>query len=367
MSDDLHRYFAVHAISGQVLAELPLGSISVTDRLGAPSSMAASIASRHRVASILNTETIELVATRAGQILFAGPLLDINLSEGAERLSLQCEDRWNLVRRRMIRSRQGMTYATGATAGTITFTAVDQFRIVADLIAHMQSISGGDLGITVAYDALSGTVRDRTYLDVDAKFVGAAIEELSNVEGGFDWVLESSGTESAVVRTLRLSPLRGRDTSIALDWTPDGQGQFGGKSVLGFSLAESSRSRTQRAYATGNLVAAAAEDPNLLGQLPLVESTRAWSDVAVQATIAAHAARELALNKRAAKVLTFTLNPNAEPLWGTLILGDRLRARVDDGWAQIDDVRRVTARTYSVAENGEATYRLELAAYSRFV
>lgn len=366
MTDTLHRWFAVHAISGEILAELPLAQVSVTDRLGAPSSMSASINNLHPAARHLNTETVELVATRAGQMLFAGPLLDINLGEGAGLLALQCEDRWNLVRRRLIRSRQGMTYATGA-AGTVTFTGVDQFRIVADLIAHIQSISGGDLGITVAYDALSGVTRDRTYLEADAKFAGPAIEELAQVDGGFDWVLETSGTEDAIVRTLRLSPLRGRDTTVVFDWTPDGHGEYGGKLVLGFSVAESSRGRAQRVYATGNLVAAAAEDPNLLGQMPLVESTRAWMDVTVQSTINAHAARELALNKRAPKVVSFTVNPNAEPLWGTLILGDRVRAKVDYGWAQIDDVRRITGRTYSVDTEGRATAAYEMAAYSRFV
>lgn len=362
-----HRFFATHSLTGEILGEVPLDDVTVTDRLRAPSTLGATIAYRDPAARLLSTELVDLVATRDALVIFAGPLLDIRLGEGTPTLQLQCEDVWNTVQRRLIRSRQGMTYATGAAAGTITFSGVDQFRIVADLIAHIQSISGGDLGIVVAWTALSGVTRDRTYLDVDAKFAGEAIEQLANVEGGFDWTLETSGTEDAIVRTLRLSPLAGRDTSYLLDWTADGEGHFGGDQILGVSLGESSRGRVQRVYGTGKDIVSSAEDPNLLGHMRLTESTRAWMDVSVQSTLNAHTARELALNKQPTKVVGFTLNPDVEPQWGELVLGDRVNVAVDDGWAQISGVQRVVSRSLNIPASGAATSTLELAPYGRFV
>ena len=364
---DRWRFFAADLMSGVVREEIPLQQVTVTDRLKAPSTMQASIPFRHpkAIRQNLNTETTMLIATRDDVVQFAGPLLDIQLSENADLLSLQCEDLWNFVRRRRLRSRQGMTYATGSNSTMIQFTGVDQFRIVEDLVAHMQSISGGNLGITVAYDALSGVTRDRTYHVGDRKKIGEAIEELSNVQNGFDWALEVGGTVDNLTHTLRLHhPMRGRQTGYVLSWD-------GGTTMLGMTVHESSRNRAQAFFAVGagegtRQITASVQDPNLLGVLPLVEASGSWVDVSVQATLDAHAARELQLNKRASIIPSFTLNPAAEPRWGTYITGDTVRVVVDDGWVQIDGFCRIIGRSITVDEDGQETSKVELAELGRF-
>lgn len=364
---DRHRYYTADLLTGTIREELPLQQVTVTDRLKAPSTLQASIPFRHPKATRanLNTETTMLIATRDDVVQFAGPLLDIQLSENAELLSLQCEDMWNFVRRRRLRSRQGMTYATGANSTMIRFTGVDQFRIVEDLIDHMQSISGGDLGITVAYDALSGVARDRTYYVGDRKMIGEAVEELSNVQNGFDWALEVGGTVDNLTHTLRLHhPMRGRNTGFVLSWD-------GGTTMLGMSVHESSRQRAQAFFAVGagegeRQITSSVQDPNLLGVLPLVEASGSWIDVSVQATLNAHANRELQLNKRASILPSFTLNPDAEPRWGTYLVGDTVRVVVDDGWVQIDGFYRIVGRSLAVDEDGVETSKVELAELVRF-
>lgn len=66
---------------------------------------------------------------------------------------------------------------------TLTYAAVDQASIAADLIADTQALTAGDLGIDTTVTA-TGTVRDRTY-EV-GKNIREALLELAAVQGGFD-------------------------------------------------------------------------------------------------------------------------------------------------------------------------------------
>jgi hypothetical protein len=363
-----HRCFVADMLTGAVREEVALQNVTYTDRLKAPATLDASISFRDPKATPqnFNTETTSLIMVRDGIVQFAGPLVTIQLGSNANLLSLQAHDRWGFVRRRKIRSRQGMAHASGTLSTDIRFEGVDQLHIVDDLVAHMQSVSGGDLGITVAYDALSGVTRDREYQIDD--FIGQRIEELASVESGFDWSLDVAGSINDlanITHTLRLHyPMRGRNTGYVLSWD-------GGTNMLGMAFTESSRDRAQRFVAIGDgegtaQARFAAEDPNLLGVLPLLEASSAFTGVKEQATIEAHARRGLALNSRAAKVPTFTLDPDAEPRWGTYITGDIVRAAIADGWVQYSGLCRINARSLTIGEDGAATASVELAELARF-
>lgn len=76
-----------------------------------------------------------------------------------------------------------------------TFTGVDQLDIVRGLIDYVQGQPGGDIGLT--YDAtLSGVLRDRTYLNYDLLNIKEQIDQLSNVEDGFEWRVRAYKDES---------------------------------------------------------------------------------------------------------------------------------------------------------------------------
>jgi hypothetical protein len=65
-----------------------------------------------------------------------------------------------------------------------TYTGIDQAAIAWDLIADSQALTAGNLAITDATTA-TGITRDRTY--EAGKNLGEAIQQLSEVDGGFDW------------------------------------------------------------------------------------------------------------------------------------------------------------------------------------
>lgn len=73
----------------------------------------------------------------------------------------------------------------------VTYTGWGQNEIVADLIVRYVATNGTKPGLPIRVVKLAGAnpVRDRTYLDEDDKTVGAALEELSGVEGGPEWTI----------------------------------------------------------------------------------------------------------------------------------------------------------------------------------
>ena len=109
-----------------------------------------------------------------------------------------------------------------------------------------------------------------------------------------------------------------------------------------------------------------AEDPSLVGRLPLIEQSGSWMDVTRANTLQQHANRELQLNSRASRTVTATLDPAAEPRLGSYIVGDIMHVKIDDGWAQYDGKARIVARTINVDAKGAETVDLEFAEPGRF-
>lgn len=372
------RYFVkpiAGASAGAVRAEVPLASSTVTHRLNAPGSFTGTISCRHPAATAANldTENTLLVATRDDVVMFAGPLLGADLELDSDNIALRCDGAWNLVRRRSLRSAAGMTYGT-AVNGEVTFAGVEQFDIVADLFAHMQSISGGDLGITVAAAGPSGVSRDRTYEADKGKKVGDLVEQLAAVSDGFDWQLEAGGTVDDLELTLRLSyPLRGRDTGFRFDYNDSADDLAGGSSnVLGAGMADMSDELVTRFSAIGEgegstQLAAHVADPGKVGVLPLLEGSNAWPDVSDPDTLDGHARGELAVNGRASRIPQLRLNPNAYPRLGSYIVGDIVGATIRRGYfVDVDGKYRLLAFTVGRDVDGTESVDVELAELGRF-
>lgn len=372
------HFFSVAAggpSAGTIRDELDLGDVKIVDRLKGVGSLTAGISqfSPGATRANLDTENTLIVATRDGVVMSVCQLLEAERQMGSNTVALTCDGYWSFARARHIRNVQGMTYGTLA-AGEVRFDQVDQFRIVADLVAHMQSIE--DLGITVSYDALSGVLRDRSYEADKGKSVGEAIEQLSDVDNGFDWALEPGGTVDALTYTLRLSyPRRGRNTGFVFDLVVPEEGSdqsSGSGAVLDYSLLDSSRDMVTRYTAVGpgegtaQLVGHAA-DPNLLGAVPLREASGAWLDVTNQTTLDAHALIGQRINGRRSLIVTLKLNPNADPKLGAYILGDTINlVSIQDGWASVAGPYRIIARTIDIDKQGREFVLLELAELGRF-
>ncbi|MGY6501650.1 MAG: hypothetical protein ACXIVQ_12280 [Acidimicrobiales bacterium] len=362
------RFYTLDAVTLTVRDELDLGNVTITDRLKGVGALSAGMPQHSPKATRANldTENTVIAAERDGRVLFAGPLLEVGRNEGAGQLSLLAESPWHWVRRRKLRSVASMSHATfNAVERQIRWAGVDQFRIVADMITHLRNIPGGNIPISVHWDALSGQVRDRSYDSQTARMVGELIEDLANVQGGFDWILDPVGGVDALAWELWLyHPRRARET--VYEWSLDPSGT---RNVIDYALYESSRQRVQRFVAVGqgegaDQLVSVVEDASLLGVLPLVEGQGAWVDVSRANTLLSHAQRALSLDRRAARTPQLITDPAAEPRLSTYRLGDIVDVRIDDGWAQINSRFRIVGRTIRLEGEAE-TVAIELAPVER--
>jgi hypothetical protein len=90
-----------------------------------------------------------------------------------------------------------------------TYTGIDQVAIVRDLIADSQALTAGNLGIT---DATTATGRNRARTYEAGKNLAEAIQELSDVDGGFDWDI------SPEMELRTWYPARGASRDFAAVW-----------------------------------------------------------------------------------------------------------------------------------------------------
>lgn len=232
MSDEF-SYLLYNVSSGARIAEVPFTSFTWTDVLNRPGSFSAMLPWYHRHAALTYLEPgrTAVYVDQGGQIRFGGIIwtVEVDVSQG-EGVRIAGEGFWSYWRHRWIRSTQGMTYQDVASVGPtdVSFTAVDQLRIVADLIAHGASIAGAaNVGFTsvrnngVAGGALSGQVRTKKWQINERKRIAAAVEELALQQFGFDFSVgfdyDTSGTQWAPRRYLDLwYPRRGQSASGAV-------------------------------------------------------------------------------------------------------------------------------------------------------
>lgn len=229
MSDEF-TYLVYDLGTGSRVAEVPFTSFTWNEVLDRPGSFEARLPWFHRYAALTYLEPgrMAIYVDQGGQIRFGGIIwtVEMDVSQGAG-LRIAGEGFWSYWRHRWIRSTQGMTYQDVANVGPtdVSFTAVDQFRIAADLIAHGANIAGAaNVGFTsvrnngVAGGALSGQTRTKKWQITERKRIAQAIEELALQQFGFDFSVgfdyDTSGTQRTPRRYLDLwYPRQGQSAS----------------------------------------------------------------------------------------------------------------------------------------------------------
>lgn len=95
----------------------------------------------------------------------------------------------------------------------LSYAGADQISgIGAGLINHMQADPSADIGLVVTAPA-SGTVQDKTYLRSEAGTYGDALEQLANVDGGFEYRVRAYEQAGARVREWVAAPQLGEATT----------------------------------------------------------------------------------------------------------------------------------------------------------
>lgn len=167
-------------------------------------------------------------------------------------------------------------------------------------------------------------LRDRTYNGFELQKIGKLVDDLANVENGFDYAITTALVSDAPVSTFRGHyPRRGRA------WAENGITFILGQNLRSFSRRETAPTTTLRAVGAGEgvdmLVATANRADLITDGWPILErANRDHKDVTIQTTLQGHANRHVRdLNDETVEWTLELVDPNdVSTPYGSWVVGD---------------------------------------------
>lgn len=347
--------YAFNPLSGTRLGEMPFTRVQATIGLAGRASLDVTGPwwDRRLDPDVLLPGRIGLVLDDGGLVRASGWLQTVEVSvDGGVRLG--CVSWWEYYRHRWIRSRAGMTFATGTGPYDVEFSGVDQFEVVSDLIAHAASVAGAaNLGLTVSMHGpgsggIAGVSRTVTYYGYERKRIADAVEDLASQQDGFDFTVgvawDMSSSPPGVTRTLDLwYPRKGaalvgtleHSTNVRLlRLVRDGARMANPVVAVGAGTGD--------AQVTATVEDAAYRYP--AGPYPFLEGEVFFRDVGVEdtANLTRLANAELAVSREPLDVATLEMQEVAGMSLGSIAPGDSVRVIADIGALSLDKTMRIT-------------------------
>lgn len=378
------RYIITNFASGEIRDVAPFSAFTYNDVLNAAGGWSASLPYDHQKATPdnLSEGNTGVYVERGGQILFGGLLWTVNGGSGKD---LQVGGEGSISyygtgrngARRTIRSRQGMTYAdttNDIASQEITWTGVDQFRVVKDVFDHAANIGGdGDPGFTgirfhgpggaVSEGTLSGVTMSRTIFGYERRSPLVFVQETAKLLDGFDfrvscdfdassppqprryldlWYPRIGGRAAAIFiqnKNATLESYTGDASGLANVWTEAGAG-------LGDARIIQEQSDSALIYPSGTF--------------PYMEGTRSQSDGS-NANLLSLSRSGLAANKRPIKTFTMTVEDTVDSPLGGYIPGDSAYVSMNDGYYQMNEEYRIISVGININDAGTARAKVGLA------
>ncbi|WP_406298054.1 hypothetical protein OG948_21220 [Embleya sp. NBC_00888] len=323
----------------QVLDAIPLDGVSFDDYIGKSGSLRASIAvtsaDMARRVRLLAPARTALWVYRGGQIWWGGILWQSTPTigdRGAASCTIQAATWDSYLDRRVVMD-------------TLTSSGVDQLDIARGLVEYTTEQPGGDIGIVIDYDTVSGVPRDRVFGRYDQPRIRQLLDQLAAVEDGFEWRIASE-TDAAGGRVKRLvlgyPRIHAGSTDVVLDYPGP---------VRAYSDPEDGGSRAthwQSRGATPNRNQAAASVPLLTdvqevtGAIeqgwPRLDGTSDHSTVEDPTTLTEHAVADLGRAWSQTTIPEITIIPGDR--LSPAMLGATVRVRRRDVWHPDGDDRR---------------------------
>lgn len=284
---------------------------------------------------------------RDGVVVWSGILWNIDMDVNSNTATLSCEGWHSYWRKRYLR------------VEVIYSSAVDdQTAIAKELIDWSQSQSGGNINIDTSAVVTTGIKRDRNWKEYERKNIGQLLEELTQIDDGFDWYYRT--TRSGGVYTtqfLILYPKTGRVAPIRFEM---------GANIDVLRCTIDGKTMADYAEATGSGEGSAALsyeaiDANALNLYPLLEDQLSFSDVTDVNTLAQYAKRRVQAGKTPVIIPTIQVNPNLDPVFGSYDLGDQVTVVGSYGLLELNAQYRITAISVSVSGNSKETVTVNLA------
>ena len=368
-----YRALALDSVTGVPVAELPLSGLSYGSKLNDAGDCTAVLplppldsAGGRELAAVFNDAVTEvrrqLVIERDGVPVWAGIIWASPYADAQPSRTVRAAEWWSYFRRRIVLT-------------TRVYTQVDQLTIARQLMTDalaVNSFAGQDMGFAFD-DNLSTVLRDRSYASPERVNVGEMVEQLAAVINGFEFAIDvrwaSSGALEKRVRTHY--PRRGRpfsQTGLTFEvgrnitdfvWPSDGTRYA--NVVHGVGAGDQPRALRASRFAFGEI------QPPADGGLgvPIVEDVLSRTDISRLTTLASITAATLAMKARPVVVPEITVRADASPVFGSYVVGDSCRVRIQQGVSPrfpdgLDVLRRIIAWDVQVADDGSESVVLTL-------
>lgn len=332
--------------AGTALGQVPADGLSYEHRLGGTGSCSLQIRLDHPVISGLDRSNLDTWATEVqididGQVVFAGPVVDVDANGLGNAVSVKAAaaPHW-LTRRHVLRD--------------LAFVAADPAAVLAALVDYAQDPveKGPHADARLVVNAPpTGAALTRTYLASERPQVGDLIQQLATSEPGFDLTVEYDQG----VRVLRAhSPFAGVDADVPLVL---------GRNLTALSVKAPGDQLTTRVLAVGNgegtdQVTATATAPDLEARYGVHEATLSGTDVKDTAALQALAAGTLQVRRPPVLVVGASYRVGPAAPYDLCDLGDRVLVQADRGWLRLSERLRVVARKVTVSASGTETVDL---------
>lgn len=321
----VYTYLLSDLLTGQTKAALPLTGVSFSSQLNAAGSFSATLAlGDPKVAALdwqdaLQEGRTAIFVDRDGILVWGGILWTTSRSHSSSTVTLGAKEFWSYFARRYVVS-------------SMAWKNVDQLTIATAIIAAAQAQGSGNIGVVLP-NVSSGALRTYSLPADQFTLVSDAVQTLAGLSGGFDFAIDVAytGTPPAPTLQLHLSyPGRGRTAATSgLTFTMPGN-------IIDHTFPVDGTSLTTTAYAVGSgsgpaMLRSSSSAPALLDAgYPLLETETAYKNVLDQSTLDAQAQSDIALLSKSVVTAMITVRANADPVFGSYIIGDQARVQISD-------------------------------------
>jgi len=348
--------------TGEIVGELPAKSFTFTDALNADGtfSVEVQLVTTTPTGRLTNDiSAVQLTDTdlapgmtgvhfqRDNSLVWSGVVWGVSADVAANTLTISGRGFLSYFKRRFV------------TVDT-TFSSVDQLTIARSLIDTAAGNVGGtgaDIKVKTGETATSGRTRDRTFLGYERRNVGELLEQLSNVDDGFDFRFDPGYVSDDIEIEFRtMYPATGRRTNHVLEIGTNVQ-------MLGYQSSGAALTNSVTAIGGGDgedLPLQVAQDPAGLSSRPLLETVLALSDVTVDATLVEHAKRAITRGSEPMVTLSVAVFADEIPVLGSYDVGDQVFVRGTYGYVSLSNWFRITSIAVQVATTGSETVILTL-------
>jgi hypothetical protein len=325
-----YTYLVAERTTGRLLMELPLGGVTYDLQVNNAATFHATLGvdSAPGLMELTRAVKTSVFVNRGDVLMFGGAIWGRRYQASQRMLQIDCGDTLSYL--------DAHVHVTS----DLVYKQVDQLAIARSLIQYANSKQGANIAPTYIGDVTSGVLRDRTYLGADKAPVGQRLRELSAVEGGFDFRMESYWDGGLVGgrarRAVRFGyPSLGRTypaSQLVFEIDAD---------TVDYTYTEDGSSMASTVYAVGALPAGAATGavpPEFVAEdltaqalnYPRMEATLSYTDITGRAALAAHARGQLALSKRPPETYELTVQGEAAgaPPLGSYLPGDKCLIRI---------------------------------------